>query len=89
MKMFSDQINYSRAFDPEIKLASFSYVDISDQRLDSLKDAGVVAVFTGEVGHFYGDYDSNVDRQLLYAAPLAVLSGTLSFKQARTYFCLP
>ncbi|HEX9975358.1 MAG TPA: hypothetical protein VGD14_25120, partial [bacterium] len=76
-KMLSDHLNFSRAFNPAVKLTSFSYEDISDAKLDSLQVIGVDAVFTGEIGHFYGYYDRNIGRQLLYTVPLAVLSGSL------------
>ncbi len=76
-KMLSDHLNYSRIFNPAVKLVSFSYQDISDTKLDSLQALGVDAVFTGEIGHFYGYYDRNIGRQLLYAVPLAVLSASL------------
>lgn len=76
-QMLTQHLNFARAFTPAIQMTPLWTHQLSDSRLDSLKQRGVDAVLTGEIGHFYGYYDRNVGRQLLYAVPLGVLSGML------------
>ena len=76
-KMLIKHLNYSKAFASETMPASFRTEQLSAEVLDSLGEVGIDAVITGEINHFYGYYDQNLGRQLLYEVPLAVVSGLL------------
>ncbi|MFH0988473.1 MAG: porin family protein [bacterium] len=76
-KMMVDHLNFSGIFSPAVKLATFNSRDLTDLRIDSLKQAGVDGILTGDLTHFYGYYDQNIGRKILYAVPLGVASGML------------
>lgn len=76
-KMLVKHLNYSKLFSPQVELASFGYDQISEEKLDYLQKAGFDAVLTGRISHFYGYYDRNIGKQLVYSLPLAIASGLL------------
>lgn len=88
-KMLVSHLNYSKAFSTPVTLTSFPGVILTGVILDSLAKTGVDAVLTGDVDHFYGYYDRNFGRELLYELPLAVASGLLlnfSFSSGSTQY---
>jgi len=75
--MVIDHLNYSKAFKPPVTLADASSEYVSDSVLEKLNAEGVDGLLVGELQSFYGYYDQNIGRQLLYELPLAVASGLL------------
>jgi hypothetical protein len=75
--MLVNHLNYSGVFNPPAMVSSIHSGDISDAALDSLGQSGFDALLVGEIRNFYGYYDQNIGRQMLYEIPLAVASGLL------------
>jgi hypothetical protein len=87
-KMVVEHINYSKVFN-RITLASFASADVSDSKLDALREKGVDVLILGDLNHFYGYYEQNIGMQLLYCIPLGVASGLLlnfSFTSGNTTY---
>lgn len=66
--MLVQHLNYSRVFS-QVELAPFTSEQLSEEKLTSLSQIGVDAVMTGEIQHFYGYYDTNIFREILYQIP--------------------
>ncbi len=71
-KMAAQHLSYSKVF-AQVTFAP----SVTEDNLDSQSETEVDAILTGEIEHFYGYYDSNIGRQLLYTVPLGVASGLL------------
>jgi len=76
-RMVIAHLNFSRTFNPAVSQASFSTTELDESHLRQLQAQKVDLVLTGEIRNFYGYYDQNLGRQLLYGMPLAVISGLL------------
>ncbi len=85
--MIVKHLNYSRVFSSPVKPAPFTSDEISAEQLSALRNDGIDAVLAGQITHFYGYYDNNIGRQLLYELPLGVASGLLlSWSTSNGYY---
>lgn len=75
--MIFEHLNYSWLFSRPVRPVHPQHTAVSQASLEQLSRQGVEGVLTGEIEHFYGYYDQNLGRKLLYAVPLGVASGLL------------
>jgi hypothetical protein len=85
-KMLIKHLNYSKVFASETMPASFTTAQLSAELLDSLSEAGVDAIMTGEIGHFYGYYEDTYGRELLYSLLLGVPIGLFLIDYQPIYY---
>jgi len=69
--MVVDHLRYSQCFD-SIILLDYTSSAVNAILLDSLANAGVDALLTGEIEHFYGFYDRKPGKEVLLAGGLAL-----------------
>lgn len=72
-RMLVKHLNYSEIF-KSVALGDYTSDEVSESKLDSLNLMGVDAVLLGGIKHFYGYYDRNIGREILYGLPFGIFT---------------